>query len=77
MVFLKVRLHVIINFLSNVDKGIFGKLTGDDIILYYQKFYIHLSHNFLLIVIISKSNLNRLFLFTIQVSLSATGQMDY
>lgn len=77
MVFLKVRLHVIRNFLSNVDKGIFGKLTGDDIILYYQKFYIHLSHNFLIIVIISKSNLNRLFLFTIQVSLSATGQMDY
>lgn len=77
MVFLKVRLHVIRNFLSNVDKGIFGKLTGDDIILYYQKFYIHLSHNFLIIVIILKSNLNRLFLFTIQVSLSATGQMDY
>lgn len=77
MVFLKVRLHVIRNFLSNVDKGIFGKLTGDDIILYYQKFYIHLSQNFLIIVIISKSNLNRLFLFTIQVSLSATGQMDY
>lgn len=77
MVFLKVRLHVIRNFLSNVDKGIFGKLTGDDIILYYQKFYIHLSHNFLIIVIISKSNLNRLFLFTIQVSLFATGQMDY
>lgn len=77
MVFLKVRLHVIRNFISNVDKGIFGKLTGDDIILYYQKFYIHLSHNFLIIVIISKSNLNRLFLFTIQVSLSATGQMDY
>lgn len=77
MVFFKVRLHVIRNFLSNVDKGIFGKLTGDDIILYYQKFYIHLSHNFLIIVIISKSNLNRLFLFTIQVSLSATGQMDY
>lgn len=77
MVFLKVRLHVIRNFLSNVDKGICGKLTGDDIILYYQKFYIHLSHNFLIIVIISKSNLNRLFLFTIQVSLSATGQMDY
>lgn len=77
MFFLKVRLHVIRNFISNVDKGIFGKLTGDDIILYYQKFYIHLSHNFLIIVIISKSNLNRLFLFTIQVSLSATGQMDY
>lgn len=77
MVFLKVRLHVIRNFLSNVDKGIFGKLTGDDKISYYQIFYIHLSHNFLIIVIISKSNLNRLFLFTIQLSLLATGQMDY
>lgn len=61
-----------------IQTSIFGKLFGDDIIL--SKIYIHLSqaHNFLIIVNISKPNLNRLCLtFTTQVSMFTTGPMDY
>lgn len=50
------------DFQSNVDIKtlIFGKLIGDDIIL--LKIYIHLTHNFLIIVIMSKFKLNSLSL---------------
>lgn len=43
--FLKLRLHVNRNFLSNVDTG----TSLANLKLNYQKFYIQLSHNFLII----------------------------
>lgn len=64
-------------FIKGCYRDLFGKLID---VIKLSKFYIYLSHTFLIIVItcISKPNFNRLsFKFTTQVSLFTTGQMDY